>query len=70
MIHKGILRYVDIGTGGWQLECSDGSTFMLYGDIPNNLKDKKVIVKAQQIEGMGFMMSSPQALEVLSIQAQ
>ena len=70
MIHKGILRYIDIGAGGWQLECANGTIFTLYGDIPDHLKNKKVIVKAQKVEGFGFMMSSQEALEVISIKAQ
>ena len=70
MIHKGILRYVDLGAGGWQLECANGTVFVLYGDIPDNLKDKHVVVTAKKTEGFGFMMSSQQALEVISIQAK
>ena len=67
MTYKGMLRYIDLGAGGWQLECDNGTTFILYGDIPNHFKDKKVILTAQKAEGFGFMMSDQQALEVLSI---
>ena len=58
-MYTGILRYSDIGTGGWSLECSDGVTYTLMGAIPQQLEDKQVSIKAKPIEGMGFMMSGP-----------
>ena len=67
-MYTGILRYVDLGAGGWQLECSDGSTYTLIGSIPSALKDKKVRIQAKPIQGMGFMMSG-EALQVETITA-
>jgi|GEM_PF-5725111 len=64
-MYTGILRYADIGAGGWQLECSDGKTYTLYGEIPPALKNKKVQIQAKPMQGMGFMMSG----EMLSVES-
>ena len=67
-MYTGILRYVDIGTGGWRLETSSGKTYSLFGKIPSSLTDKKVQIQAKPIQGMGFMMSG-ESLQVESIKA-
>ena len=67
-MYTGILRYVDLGAGGWQLECSDGRTYTLVGNIPSQLKDQKVHVRAKPMPGMGFVMSG-EALQVEKISA-
>lgn len=56
MTYTGILRYVDIGTGGWTLECTDGNTYTLYGSIPTELANQQVTLTAKPMQGMGFMM--------------
>ena len=58
-MYTGILRHTDIGAGGWSLEASDGTTYTLVGDIPQTLRNKRVIIKAKPMQGMGFMMSGP-----------
>ena len=58
-MYTGILRYSDIGTGGWSLEASDGVTYVLMGTIPQHLENKQVSIKAKPMQGMGFMMSGP-----------
>tara|TARA_B100000683_G_scaffold173731_1_gene167351 strand:+ start:348 stop:554 length:207 start_codon:yes stop_codon:yes gene_type:complete len=58
-MYTGILRYSDIGTGGWSLECSDGITYTLMGTIPKHLHNKQVSIKAKPMQGMGFMMNGP-----------
>ena len=63
MTYTGILRYVDIGSGGWELECSDGTTYTLYGTIPTDLINQHVYLKAKPMAGMGFIMAG-NALEV------
>ena len=58
-MYTGVLRYSDIGTGGWSLEGSDGVTYTLMGTIPQHLNNKQVSIKAKPMQGMGFMMSGP-----------
>lgn len=58
-MYIGILRYSDIGTGGWSLEASDGVIYVLMGAIPQHLENKQVSIKAKPMQGMGFMMSGP-----------
>jgi len=67
-MYTGILRYVDIGAGGWTLESSNGETYTLFGNIPSSLTDKKVQIQAKPIQGMGFMMNGA-SLQVESIKA-
>ena len=66
MEYTGILRKVDLGSGGWRLECSDGKSYDLTGEVSSEYENKNVTVKAKPIEGMGFMMGE-QILEVESI---
>ena len=63
----GILRQVDIGAGGWKLECSDGSSYDLYGAIPPELVNKRVIVTGTLSEGFGVLRTASQSLQVDSI---
>ncbi|MBM75451.1 MAG: hypothetical protein CMK59_08610 [Proteobacteria bacterium] len=63
--HRGILKWVDLGMGGWQLVTKSG-TIDLYGDIPQNLNGQKVVVKGTPVSG-GLMMSSSSALRVHNI---
>ena len=67
-IYHGVLKKLDLGAGGWQLHCNDGSIYDLYGDIPANLQDKKVKVKASTIAGAGFLMSGSPKLSVDTIE--
>ena len=67
MTLKGTLRYVDIGAGGWKLECADGSVYNLYGTIPPELANTTVIVTGKESEGFGFLMNSSKSFEVESI---
>ena len=67
-IYEGILKRIDIGAGGWQLLCTDGTTYDLYGDIPQEFQDQKVKIKAQSAAGVGFMMGGGQALSVSAIE--
>ena len=66
MKYTGTLRYVDIGSGGWKLECTDGQSYDLYGEIPQEFQNKSVTLSAKPMQGMGFMMSG-QALSVQNI---
>ena len=67
MTYTGILRYVDIGSGGWKLTCSDGQTYDLYGEIPQKFNNKTVTLTAKPMQGMGFMMTGT-ALSVEKIE--
>ena len=58
-MYTGILRYSDIGSGGWSLESSDGVTYTLIGDIASHFQNKQVSLKAKPMQGMGFMMNGP-----------
>lgn len=61
-MYTGILRHHDIGPGGWTLECSDGSTYTLVGEIPAALQNKHITLKAKPMQGMGFVMNGPALL--------
>ena len=67
-MYTGTLRYNDIGAGGWSLETGDGTVYSLSGNIPQHLENKKVVLKAKPMQGMGFLMSGP-ILEVQEITA-
>jgi hypothetical protein len=67
MTYTGILQYVDIGSGGWKLICDDGQSYDLYGEIPQELNNKTVILKAKPMQGMGLMMGES-ALSVEQIE--
>ena len=58
-MYTGILRYNDIGPGGWSLESSNGVTYSLIGDIASHFQNKQVSLRAKPMQGMGFMMSGP-----------
>ena len=59
MQYKGTLRYIDIGSGGWKLECENGELYALDGSIPAELKNKKVLITAKPTQSMGFLMIGP-----------
>ena len=63
--HRGILRRVNVGMGGWKLVTKSGDVD-LYGDIPHSLKDKQVVVCGEPVSG-GIMMTSDRAIRVRSI---
>ena len=65
--HRGILKWIDVGMGGWQLATASGD-IDLYGDIPQSLKGKQVVVRGEPVSS-GIMMTSAQALRVHSIVA-
>ena len=65
--HRGTLKWVDIGMGGWQLITASGS-IDLYGDVPQSLKGKQVVVRGEPVSS-GIMMTSAQAIRVHSIVA-
>ena len=67
MTLKGTLKYVDIGAGGWKLECLDGRVYDLYGTIPAELANQVVVVTGKESEGFGFLMNSAKSFEVESI---
>ena len=50
-MYTGILRYSDIGSGGWSLESSDGVTYTLIGDIASHFQNKQVSLKAKPMQG-------------------
>ena len=68
MEYTGVLKRVDLGSGGWRLECSDGNSYDLSGEIPSEYENKKVTVKAKPMQGMGFMMGG-QILDVENIKS-
>ncbi|MEC7984766.1 MAG: hypothetical protein VX278_06360 [Myxococcota bacterium] len=66
-VYNGVLKKKDIGAGGWQLVCKDGSVYDLYGNIPQELQNQTVNVKASATGGTGFLMGGP-ALSVTKIE--
>ena len=65
--HRGILKWVNVGMGGWKLVTNSGDVD-LYGDIPQSLKERQVIVKGEPVNS-GIMMTSTRAIRVHSIVA-
>jgi hypothetical protein len=67
MTWQGMLRWENLGTGGWVLE-SDGRKVQLVGDVPAALNGKRVVVQGRTLEGgMGFLMAGDQMVQVSQI---
>ena len=66
--YHGVLKRVDLGAGGWQLVCSDGAIYDLYGDIPSELQNQTVKVQASTTAGAGFLMGGNVSLMVSKIE--
>ena len=64
--YSGILIRIDMGAGGWQLQTANG-IFNLFGPIPTELANKKVVVQGKPTESMGFLMNNQPAIEVHSV---
>ena len=65
---QGILVKADIGMGLWRLQSNDGTSIDLYGNIPKELKGKRVRVTGHKVSmgiGIGKM-----AIKVHDIRAE
>ena len=70
MSWKGTARHVDIGPGQWVLETADGEKRPLYGEVPAAYADQKVVVKGDEVEGMGIAMTGASGIHITSIKLQ
>ncbi|MCB9688547.1 MAG: hypothetical protein H6735_26150 [Alphaproteobacteria bacterium] len=69
MIWTGTLKRVDLGAGAWMLETGDGEKLTLFGDVPAELKGRKVEVTGREIrDGASFVMAGPM-VEVARVRA-
>jgi len=66
----GKLRRMDVGTGAWVLETSDGELVALYGEVDAALDGKQVEVRGKTVDGMGFAMVGDRSFEVSSVRAR
>ena len=67
MKRKGRLTWVDLGSGAWMLETSDGKKVQLAGAIPAELVGQEVEVTGKRVGGFGFAMAGPEVIEVASV---
>lgn len=69
MIWTGTLKRVDLGPGAWMLETADGEQLTLFGDVPADLKGRKVEVTGRPLrDGASFAMAGPM-VEVARVRA-
>ncbi len=69
MSWTGTLERVDFGPGAWILRTDDGEKVALYGEIPADLKGKRVQVEGKASSGMGITMVGSTAVEVSKVTA-
>ena len=65
----GVLQRVDVGPGAWRLVLGDGSTLGLYGAVPAELNEKRVVVRGQVLDGVGIGMVGGALVQVESVEA-
>ena len=63
----GVLKRMDLGTGGWLLEVVSGGSFELYGEIDVRYADQKVTVTGVVKPVHGFLMTGHDSIEVSEI---
>lgn len=67
--YTGVLRRVDLGSGGWALDTGSGSRVLLTGDVPAALAGRSVVVEGAPAGAFGFLMTGDPTVEVRSIRA-
>ncbi len=65
----GTLNRHDMGAGGWILETDSGEKVALYGNVDSKLTGRKVVVKGDKVEAMGFGMIGGSAVQVKKVSA-
>lgn len=70
MTWTGTLEFADFGPGAWVLKTDDGKKVALYGDIPDSLRDQRVVVEGREIDAMGFAMVGSASVEVSRVRAE
>lgn len=69
MTWTGKLSQLDIGAGVWVLDTDDGARIPLVGEVPAALSGRRVRVRGEEVEVMGFAMVGDTAIQVTTVTA-